>query len=268
MPPYNRPVNQEWIDLLKHPTGGEHFVQVYRDEAFLCEAVAEYIGTGLQQGEGAILIATPAHLAAFKQQLARAGISPQKAIRLGQLMVLDADATLEKFTPRGMPDWQTFHELIGGRIAEMRLAFPRVRAYGEMVDVLWQRGERDAAIRLEEFWNDLAKLQTFSLLCAYYIDNLDAAAYAGPLECICKVHTHLIPTPDYGLFNQAVVEASERVLDAPLAHMLESLSASNRPATHMPDGQATLLWLKRNMPRTAEKVLAEVRARCAAASSP
>jgi len=267
VPAYNRPVKHDWIDLLKHPSGGEHFVQVYREETFLCEAVAEYIGTGLKHGEGAILIATPAHVAAFKRQLAEAGISVEKAIRLGQLVMLDADATLEKFTPRGMPDWQTFHELIGGRIAEMRLAFPRVRAYGEMVDVLWQRGERDAAIRLEEFWNDLGKLQTFSLLCAYYIDNLDPAAYAGPLECICKVHTHLIPTPNYSLFNQAVVEASEQVLQAPLAHMLESLSSSSRPATQMPEGQATLLWLKRNMPRTAEKVLAEVRARCAGAAS-
>jgi hypothetical protein len=256
-----------WTDLLKHPSAGEHFVQVYCDEAFLCETVAEYLGTGLAQGEGAILIATPSHVAAFTRQLARAGISSGHAIERGQLVVLDADETLQKFTPRGMPDWQTFHELIGGRIAEMRLSFPQVRAYGEMVDVLWQRGERDAAIRLEEFWNDLARLQTFSLLCAYYMDNLDPAAYAGPLECVCKVHTHLIPTRDYGLFNQVVLEASKKVLDAPLAQMLVSLSASNRPATQMPDGQATLLWLKRNMPRTAEKVLSEVRERCAAAPS-
>jgi hypothetical protein len=256
-----------WTDLLKHPGSGEHFVQVYRDEAFLCEAVAEYLGTGLALGEGAILIATPSHVAAFERALARAGVSPEDAIERGQLVVLDADDTLRKFTPRGMPDWQTFHELIGGRIAEMRLNYPQVRAYGEMVDVLWQRGERDAAIRLEEFWNDLARLQTFSLLCAYYMDNLDPAAYAGPLECVCKVHTHLIPTPDYGLFNQVVLEASKKVLDAPLAQMLVSLSASNRPATHMPDGQATLLWLKRNMPRTADKVLAEVRERCGAPAS-
>jgi hypothetical protein len=256
-----------WTDLLKHPSSGEHFVQVYRDEAFLCEAVAEYVGTGLAQGEGAILIATPSHVAAFERALARAGVSPEDAIERGQLVVLDAGDTLAKFTPRGMPDWQTFHELIGGRIAELRLNYPQVRAYGEMVDVLWQRGERDAAIRLEEFWNDLARLQTFSLLCAYYMDNLDPAAYAGPLECVCKVHTHLIPTPDYGLFNQVVLEASKKVLDAPLAQMLVSLSASNRPATHMPDGQATLLWLKRNMPRTADKVLAEVRERCGAPAS-
>jgi hypothetical protein len=142
-----------------------------------------------------------------------------------------------------------------------------VRAYGEMVDVLWQRGERDAAIRLEEFWNDLARLQTFSLLCAYCIDHLDPQAYAGPLECVCRVHTHLIPAPDYGRFNQAVIEASEKVLAAPLAQMLLSLAGSSKPSTGMPAGQATLLWLKRNMPRTADKVLAEVRARYSPASS-
>ena len=255
--------DKNWSELLRHPADGEHFVQVYQDANFLCDAVAEYIGTGLRQDEGAILIARPAHVAAFKQQLARAGLSPEKALRRRQLLVLDADQTLERFTHGGMPDWQTFHALIGGCIAEMRLEFPRVRAYGEMVDVLWQRGARDAAIRLEEFWNDLARLQTFTLLCAYYIDNLDPAAYAGPLECVCKVHSHLIPTPDYSLFNQAVVDATEKVLDRQLAHVLVSLSASSKPAAEMPEGQATLLWLKRNMPRTADKVLAEVRARCA-----
>jgi len=78
---------------------------------------------------------------------------------------------------------------------------------------------------------------------------------------VCRGHTHLIPTRDYARFNDAVSEASKDVLDQPLAQMLLSLSASHRPPTAMPAGQATLLWLKRNMPRTADKVLAEVRAR-------
>jgi hypothetical protein len=68
---------------------------------------------------------------------------------------------------------------------------------------------------------------------------------------------------NYELFNQAVIEASKQVLDQPLAQMLLALSDNHRPSTAMPLGQATLLWLKRNMPRTADKVLAEVRARCA-----
>jgi hypothetical protein len=250
-----------WSELLQQPHGGDHFVQVYSDERFLYEAVAEYTGTGLRRGEGVIIIATASHRAAFMEQLEAGGVAARDAAQRGQLLVLDADETLARFTPGGMPDWQTFHALIGGVIAKLRLEYPTVRAYGEMVDVLWQRGERDAAIRLEEFWNDLAKLQTFSLLCAYYMDNLDAAAYHGPLECVCKVHTHLIPARDYERFNQAVIEASKEVLDTPLADLLVALSERHGTPTAMPQGQATLLWLQRNMPRTAEKVLAGVRSR-------
>lgn len=250
-----------WPELLQRPAGGDHFVQVYRDEAFLFDAVAEYAGTGLRRGEGVIIIATPAHRAAFADRLERDGRLEAAQAR-GQLVLLDAAQTLARFSAGGMPDWQTFHAEIGGVIARLRLQYPTVRAYGEMVDVLWQRGERDAAIRLEEFWNDLAKLQTFSLLCAYQLDPLDAAS-SHPLERVCKVHTHLIPAADYRRFNEAVIEASNEVLDRPLAQLLLALAERHRPQTAMPPGQATLLWLQRNMPRTAGKVLAGVRLRCA-----
>ena len=250
----------DWPQLLRAPADGDHFAQIYRDQRFLCEAVAEYAGTGLRRGEGVILIARREHRAAFMRQLEFDGIAAPEDVRSGQLVLLDAEDTLARFMSGGMPDWQAFHAFIGDAIAKLRLEYPSVRAYGEMVDVLWQRGEHDAAMRLEAFWNDLAKLQTFSLLCAYYMDNLDAAAY-HPLDCVCRVHTHLIPARDYERFNQAVIDASSEVLDAPLARMLLTLAERHRPATAMPQGQATLLWLQRNMPRTAEKVLAQVRAR-------
>jgi hypothetical protein len=60
--------------------------------------------------------------------------------------------------------------------------------------------------------------------------------------------------------NQAVAEASRQVLDEPLANILLSLAASHQTATKMPSGQATLLWLSQNMPRTADKVLRQVKA--------
>ncbi len=250
-----------WREILKAPALGDHIVQVYQDEEFLAEAVGEYIGVGLRQDEGAIVIATLEHRRAFERQLERNGLDAAKAIAQGQLKLFDADAVLAKFMRDGMPDWNAFHAVVGADIAELRLQYPTVRAYGEMVDILWQKGERDAAIRLEEYWNELGKLQTFSLFCAYFMDNLDAGAYGGPLECVCKVHTHLIPARDYGRFNDAVTEASRKVLDDPLSRMMISLAATRRPGTEMPLGQAVLLWLQKNMPRTAEKVLSEVRAR-------
>jgi hypothetical protein len=173
--------------------------------------------------------------------------------------VLDAERTLARFMANGMPQWKAFHEVIGGLIAELRLRYPTVRAYGEMVDVLWQRGEREAAIRLEEYWNELGKLQTFSLFCAYRMNPLDGCAYGGALESVCKTHTHLIPHHDAERFDAAVRAASAKALDQPLAELLLSLAVRHRPPTQMPLGQAVLLWLSQNMPRTAEKVLSEVR---------
>ena len=42
-----------------------------------------------------------------------------------------------------------------------------VRIFGQMVDVLWQQEEHDAAIRLEMLWNQLAQTKSYSLLCGY-----------------------------------------------------------------------------------------------------
>jgi hypothetical protein len=245
-----------WHDLVRHPAHGDHIVQMYQDDEFLAEAVAEYVVTGLRAGEAAVIIATPEHRAKFVRALEAQGFHEGPALK-----ILDAEETLARFMSKGTPQWREFHEVVGGLIAELRLQYPTVRAYGEMVNVLWQRGAQEAALRLEEFWNELARLQTFSLLCAYYMDPLDGKAYGGPMEGVCKAHTHVIPARDYARFNEAVAEASRNVLDQPLARMLQSLSASQRPPTHMPLGQATLLWLMRNMPRTADKVLNEARAR-------
>lgn len=230
-------------------------MQLYNDLPELADSVGEYIGAGLRRGEAAVIIATPAHRARFQEI-----IDSPAALKEGRLQMLDAEETLAKFMANGMPQWKSFHELVGGLIAELRLRYPTVRAYGEMIDVLWQRGERAAAVRLEEYWNELGRLQTFSLFCAYRMNPLDSDAYGGPLECVCKAHTHLIPARDAGRFDDAVHAATTAVLDQPLAGILLSLAANHRSLTEMPLGQATLFWLNQNMPRTAGKILSELRA--------
>jgi len=247
-------------ELLRHPGAGDHIVQTYQDPAVLAESVAEYLAAGLAAGEAAIVIARPQHRREFIDALASHGIDAQRCIEHGQLRLLDAEETLALFMADGMPQWKPFRQTVGGLVAEARLSYRGVRAYGEMVDILWQEGQRDAAIQLEEFWNDLAKLQTFSLFCAYFMDNLDDRAYGGALECVCKVHSHLIPARDYQHFDDTVARAAEKVLDRSMMRMLLSMSSIERPPTHMPLGQAMLFWMQKNMPATAKKVLAELRA--------
>jgi hypothetical protein len=245
-----------WNEVLRDPGRGDHIVQAYRDTGFLVDAVTEYLGTGLQRGEGAIVIARTAHTERFLARLPGAAAP-------GQLLVLDAQQTLDRFMADGMPQWQPFHESVGGAIAEMRLQFPAVRAYGEMVDILWQAGNREAAIRLEEYWNELERLQTFSLFCAYAVDPLDPGSYSG-LHSICKAHTHFFAARDGDAMDEAVHQASRKVLDEPFANLLLALAAKHHAPSRMTLGQAALFWLAQNMPRAADKVLKEIKASSAA----
>jgi hypothetical protein len=245
--------------VVTDPGGHDHFVQLYEEPEALAGAVAEYIGAGLARGEGAVIIARPENRTRFVATLERRGLAAGEMIEAGQLKLFDAAATLERFMANGAPAWTSFHELIGGVIADLRLQYPTVRAYGEMVDILWQAGNREGAIRLEEYWNELGKLQTFSLFCAYRLSHLDAD------ESICRVHTHLVPSREHAGFDEEVKAASCRILDQPLADVLLSLAENHRPPTRMSSGHATLFWLRQNMPRTAEKVLSELRGRAAPA---
>src|SRR3954471_12186603 len=140
----------DWPELMRHP-GHDHLVQVYEDPAFLVDAVSQYLAAGLRNGEAAIVIARAEHGRRFAEALGPLAAAPG-------LRMLDAEETLAAFMVVGMPQWTAFHAECGGAIAELKLQYPGVRAYGEMVDVLWQRGERQAAMRLEEYWNELGRL--------------------------------------------------------------------------------------------------------------
>ena len=233
----------------------EHFVHLYQETRFLAAAVGDYLGEGLRAGEAAIVIATPRHRAAFLEKLEATG-----AIREGRLKLLDAEDTLERVMSQGMPQWRPFREIVGRRVGELCARYPGMRAYGEMVDLLWQQGRHDAALRLESYWNELGKLHAFSLFCAYRMDPFDDHLYGGPLESVCDAHSHLMPARDPERFDEAVHAATLKVLDRPFAEILLALAASHRTGTHMSVGQAALFWLQHNMPRTAEKIFSELRA--------
>jgi PAS domain S-box-containing protein len=173
-----------------------HVVQFYEDDAFLAETVATLIGGGIVAGEPVVVIATEAHRAAFCERLRAHAIDVERACAAGQLVLLDARATLEKLMIGDEPDWDRFRAVIGGVLDEVAGGNKerRVRAYGEMVDLLWRDGNRDGAIRLEEHWNELARAYSFDLLCAYVMDNFYKESDSAQFARICGAHTHARPT--------------------------------------------------------------------------
>lgn len=249
----------EWKRILEDSKEGSHIAQLYQHDLFLCQSVGIYIQTGLRRGEAVVLVATPDHVPSFCQDLRMNGFDVEALKRSGQLVILDAETTLSQFLIDGDPNRERFMQIVGGVIEKAGENFPRVRAFGEMVNLLWEKGELSRAIALEELWNDLAKTHAFSLFCAYVMDNFNPMVHDGPLQKVCKTHSHLIPDADYRLLEKSVSEAIEAVLGPTQALMLISLVSSQQTGKDflpvMPPAQQALLWLRENMPLTADKVL-------------
>jgi hypothetical protein len=169
-----------------------HAVQFYGDEAELFKTIGTFLSEGLVSGQPALVIATPAHNAEILEALSSHLIDVTRARHLGDLVMLDAEETLGTFMHNDMPDPMLFQRAIGDQIEQTVRGRGRtpLRAYGEMVDVLWRRGQTDAAIRLEVLWNELANLHTFSLLCGYAIGNFYKET--SKIEEVARQHTHVI----------------------------------------------------------------------------
>ncbi|MEP7049870.1 MAG: PAS domain S-box protein [Pseudomonadota bacterium] len=176
-----------------------HVVQFYEDDSFLCDTVARFLGLGLVSGEPVVVIATQSHWNAFTARLTASAFDAERACASGQLTFLDAAETLGKFMRDGMPDRTLFESVVGGLLGAIRSRqqAPRVRAFGEMVDLLWREGNPEAALLLEEMWNDLGASHPLNLLCAYVMANFYRADDSGRFDAVCNSHSHVLPAESY-----------------------------------------------------------------------
>jgi len=174
----------------------DHAVQFYDHRDDLAEGVAGFLGTAMGTGAPAVIIATPVHRAAICKRLAAGGCDLAGARRAGRFVLLDAEETLAGFDSGGALDVHRFRKQIGAVLEQTRggSAKRRPRLYGEMVQVLWRRGHHEAALELEDFWNDLARTRPFALLCAYAMSEFADASCTTAFERICTGHTRVIPT--------------------------------------------------------------------------
>jgi PAS domain S-box-containing protein len=176
-----------------------HAVQFYDSEAYLASVVSEFLAEGVKANQPVVVVATPSHRRAFTKQLRDFGVNVGALRRAEQLHFLDARQTLAKFMVDGEPDSGRFTATIGNVIVRALRGRDdmRVRAYGEMVDLLWKDGNTEGAIQLERLWNDLANHHRFSLLCAYSMGNFCRANDAEAFQRICAEHSHVVPTESY-----------------------------------------------------------------------
>lgn len=171
--------------LLDPPGSNRHFVHFYRDDALLVDEVVAFIDRALQAGAAGIVIASSA-----RGELLRRRFDALAAPGRGQLVLLEAEQLLPQFMVGDWPDKERFHATVGEVVARACAAGGHVHAFGELVALLCAQGRYEAALRLEQLWNELVKCHDFSLFCAYPWLAFNRSEKSEVFQQLCAEHGH------------------------------------------------------------------------------
>jgi hypothetical protein len=155
-----------------------HTVQLYDTDAALLKSIKHFI----TDGDAIVIIARP-HI---RHTLKRAFPSQKN------MVLLDAQETLSLFMEKGLPHQQKFENAVGMIMRDLSQKHINVKAFGEMVALLWEEGNSAGALMLEEMWNELQKKCAFSLHCAYPLKAINGDHQTKQVLYMCKCHTSII----------------------------------------------------------------------------
>jgi signal transduction histidine kinase/ActR/RegA family two-component response regulator len=162
---------------------GRHAARFVERDAALCESIAELIGAGLGAGDPVLVILREAHRAALVRHLEGTSIDVPRACTRGQLTMVDAVQLLESLTVDGELRGEAFEREVGALVRAARSVREDrpLRVYGEMAALLCERGNLEAAARLEAMWLELADREAISMVCGYASDPLRSGGDGGSL---------------------------------------------------------------------------------------
>jgi DcmR-like sensory protein len=245
------------LELLERPEPNGHFVQLYAENhRCLAKNVGHFLVEGWRREEGLLVIASPPLRASFTRELDEGGV-PEEAVAF-----LDSQETLAQFMKDGQPDWARFEHKISAAIRDLRdkTGSVQLRAFGDMVGVLWSGGQFSAAIELENFWNRLLLGQGLRLFCAYPVDVFGQQFDAATMDALLCTHTHLLPAGENGHLDHAVDRAMDETMGTRANGLKALMNANYRPRrAALPPAENAILWLRNNLPDYADEILSRAR---------
>jgi hypothetical protein len=203
----------------------DHRVQFYESDDHLVESICEYLSRALDSGDVAMLIAETVRRAAIENWLSEQGYDLESLSAAGLFFSFDALETLTVLMKDGLLDRELFYANLGPRLDEIFASGRKVSAFGEMVAILLKAGQAQAAIDLEELWNEVARSRELSILCAYPVGAFVGEKADEIFSGICKTHTHIVPAESFSALESerermeavGILQQKARALDYEIA---------------------------------------------------
>ncbi len=191
--PNSLPTKVFWGEIAPN----DHIAHFYDDDQSFLSTLAGFIADGLAKRESAIIIATPQHLSALAHLLSSNGVDLMRPLAEDRYIALDASIALSAFMVDGRPKEEMFASLVGYLIKRASRNGRRIRAFGEMVALLWAQGNHAATVRLEQLWSEFCRDYGFCLLCSYPKAGFTEDPARSVAE-ICAHHTRFLGHGDTG----------------------------------------------------------------------
>jgi hypothetical protein len=169
-----------------------HLLQVYGNDVVFLDALEGYVGSGLRAGEGVVVIASATHIHELEKRLRASWFDLDRLRWEGRYIAVLAQETLLKFMVEGCPDEALFSKVTSKLLARARGDGRKVRAFGEMVAILWSEGNAPATVGLELLWSKLGQAENFPVFCAYPKVAFENES-SVPYQLVCDAHSQLLP---------------------------------------------------------------------------
>jgi CheY-like chemotaxis protein len=184
---------REFTDTSVEKATHRHEVQFYSDDALLLDTFARFIAVALKSERSAIVVITESHRDGLVSRLKVQGIDVDAATQQGTYIQLDVNKTFSSFMVNDMPDSTRFFPVVGGLIRAAAKAARQqhhgVVACGEGTSVLWAKGKADAAIRVEQLWDEVGKTLGVDILCGYASSSFHGEEDEHVFQDICAEHS-------------------------------------------------------------------------------
>jgi CheY-like chemotaxis protein len=169
-----------------------HEVGFYPDDASLLDGYAGFAETALNTGKSFIFVADSARQVELRRELERRGVDVRAATDDRRYVTLGVDELLSTFMVDDWPDetrfWRAGMSLIVAAAKASRCPQSGVAACGDAAATLMQRGNLDAAVRLERFWDELLRCFNLEVSCGYRL-NVGSEDNSDAFERICSEHS-------------------------------------------------------------------------------
>lgn len=183
--------NRVWADW-GHIRAHEHVVQVYQDADRFMDSLEEFVAQGLRGDDGVVVIATMAHLYMLECRLRESSEFQFSTLQArGRYVRLNVHQALWQFMVDGLPDERLFGAFVDRVIGNAGKGGRQVRAFGEMVAILWSQGNFEATRKLEQIWHRVCQERGLALFCAYP-DSIFSTGQAVERTELCGMHSRVV----------------------------------------------------------------------------